>query len=386
MTELRTEVAWQSLSKQGEELCGDNVEHVYMPDRTLLVLSDGLGSGVKANILATLTTRIATGMLRRNIALEEVVDTISQTLPICKVRKIAYSTFQIVDIFFSGQTAVVEFDCPPTFLLRQGRVMPFPTQEHTLGGKKVRLGRLLLQADDILVLVSDGVIHAGIGGGLLKLGWGWQGVSEYLAQEITHEMSAWEIAKAIIGRCDGYYAGRIGDDATVVVMKVREPRRVVVLTGPPSNMQNDVAVVKKFLAFPGRKVIAGGTMAHIVSRVTGRPVRVNLEYQDPEVPPTAAMPGVDLVTEGVLTLTKTAEKLAHVRYPGELPTQRQDGATLLAKILLSSDDVYLLVGKAVNPAHQNPNLPRHIGIKARIIEQLAQLLTDRGKKVAIEWH
>lgn len=386
MTELRTEVAWQSLAKHGEELCGDNVEHVYMPDRTLLALSDGLGSGVKANILATLTTRIAMGMLRRNIALEEVVDTISQTLPICKVRKIAYSTFHIIKTFFNGQTAVVEFDCPPTFLLRHGQVVPFPTREHALGGKKVRLGRLLLQADDILVLVSDGIIHAGIGGGLLKLGWGWQGVADYLAREITSRMSAWEIANAVIGCCDGYYAGNVGDDATVVVMKVREPRAVAVLTGPPADMREDEAVVRRFLTFPGRKVIAGGTTAHIVSRVTGHVVQVNLEYPDPEVPPTAVMADVDLVTEGVLTLTKTLEKLAHARYSGELPSPRQDGATLLAKVLLSSDDVYLLVGTAVNPAHQNPDLPRQIGIKARIIEQLAQILTERGKKVSIEWH
>lgn len=386
MTELRTEVAWRSLSKHNEELCGDNVESVFMPDRTLVVLSDGLGSGVKANILATLTTRIAVGMLRRDIPLEEVVDTISQTLPICKVRKIAYSTFHIIETFLNGQTVVVEFDCPPTFLLRQGRVVPFPTQKRTIGGKEVRLGRLLLQTDDLLVAVSDGVIHAGIGGGLLKLGWGWQGVAEYLAREITPNMSAWEIATTIINCCNGYYAGRVGDDTTVVAIKVRRPRVVTVLTGPPANPHDDTMVVKRFLAHPGRKVIAGGTTAHIVSRYIGSPVRVNLEYPDPEVPPTAFLEGVDLVTEGVLTLTKTVEKLAHARHQGELAAQRQDGATLLAKMLLASDDVHLMVGKAINPAHQNPNLPRHIGIKTQIIERLAKILTDRGKKVAIEWY
>ena len=160
---LHADVDIQQLYKNGEELCGDNVIVTRSPDNTTIVISDGLGSGVKANILATMTTKIASSMLKRNIKLDEVVKTIAETLPVCKVRKIAYSTLQIIKIDTSGRATVVEFDCPPTFFIRDGQVTPFPVEKRQIGDKLVGVGHLQLLENDILVAVSDGVIHAGLG-------------------------------------------------------------------------------------------------------------------------------------------------------------------------------------------------------------------------------
>jgi hypothetical protein len=382
MVQLYAEVAVAQLAKTGEELCGDKVEVSRTDRATTVVLSDGLGSGVKANILATLTTKIASSLLKREVPLPEVVTTIAQTLPVCRERKIAYSTLHIVKVLPSGEVRIVEFDCPASFLMRAGKVVNIPTREKMVAGKAIREGSLQLQEDDVVVVVSDGVVHAGIGG-LLKLGWNWQGIAGELAAAGVAESDAESIASRILDCCNGYYMGRPGDDSTVVAVKIRRPRHLTLLTGPPANRDMDEIVVKRFLGSPGRRVIAGGTTANIVGRVTGRPVRVELAYEDPDIPPTASIEGVDLTTEGVLTLTAAIARLAR---PKALRGQeRQDGATMLARLLLEADNIEVLAGTAVNPAHQNPNFPSQINIKGQVLGQLREKLEALGKQVTIEW-
>lgn len=375
------EIAVAQLSKAGEELCGDKVEIARTAAATTVAISDGLGSGVKASILATLTTKIASSLLKRNIPLAEVVPTITETLPVCRERKIAYSTIQIIKILPDCMATVVEYDTPATFLLRSGQVIPFPTEAKTIGGRAVREGRLLLDENDILVAVSDGVIHAGIGG-LLKLGWDWSGIAAELAT-CSPADDAETIADHIMGCCNGYYLGHPGDDSTVVVVKLRRPRNLTLLTGPPANPDMDGPIVKRFLRSEGKKVIAGGTTANIVSRVTGRPVAVDLEYQDPEIPPIATIDGLDLVTEGVLTLTAATARLENL--PKLRTSRRRDGATLLARLLAEADRIDILAGTAVNPAHQNPNFPAHINIKTQVLATLRARLDAMGKQVTVEW-
>lgn len=380
MIQLHAEVAVSQLSKAGEELCGDTVEVVRTPTDTIIVISDGLGSGVKANILATLTTKIASSMLRRGIPLEDVVNTITATLPVCRQRKIAYSTLHIIKISAEGLATVVEFDCPTTFLKRSNHVVPFPVVEKIVGGKLIKEGQLLLQENDIIVAVSDGVIHAGIGG-LLKLGWGWQGIAEQLNQECPALIDSESLSSQIIRCCAGYYLDRAGDDSTVVAVKIRRPLQLTLLTGPPANNAYDDKVICRFLAQPGKKVIAGGTTANIVSRITGRSLKVDLTYHDPDIPPTGHMEGIDLVTEGVLTLNAAVDRIRN----STVWNQQQDGASLLARILMESDQIDIIAGTAVNPAHQNPNFPTQINIKAQVLAQLQSVLKTKGKQVSIEW-
>ncbi|MBU2699434.1 hypothetical protein Ga0466249_000513 [Sporomusaceae bacterium BoRhaA] len=381
MHRLHAEVAVAQLSKSGEELCGDKVEVSQVGDTTTIVVSDGLGSGVKANILATLTTKIASSLLKHGIPLEEVVNTIAQTLPVCRERKIAYSTLHIVKLHIDGKTTVVEYDSPASFLLRNGHVIPFPTHEKVVAGKTVREGYLALQENDFIIIVSDGVIHAGIGG-LLKLGWSWQGISNQLALNYSSRCNASEVAEGILNCCNGYYLGRPGDDSTVVAVKLRRQRQLTLFTGPPVDKFMDERVVNRFLQVPGKKVVSGGTTANIVGRITGKSVKVDLSNLDPEVPPTAKIEGIDLVTEGVLTLTAVIERLDDRRRLSDMSFQ--DGATLMARLMLEADKIDILAGMAVNPAHQNPILPSQINIKNHVLDKLCTKLESIGKQVTLE--
>ena len=382
MQRLHAEVGLAQLSKVGEELCGDNVDIVRTPEATIIVMSDGLGSGVKANILATLTTKIASVMLKRGIPLEDVVNTIAETLPVCKQRKIAYSTMHIIKITPEGQTTVVEFDCPATFLVRNGKVIQFPTQEKLVSGKTIREGELWLQEDDILVAVTDGVLHAGIGG-LLKLGWGWTGVATQIESECNESNNAETIGQHLINCCEGYYVGRPGDDSTTLVVKMRYPQQLTLFTGPPADTALDEQLVQRLLSEPGKKVVSGGTTAQIVSRITQCPLKVDLTCHDPQIPPIAYLNGIDLVTEGVLTLNAAVDRLTDTRKLRS--STKQDGATLLAKLLNDADKIKVFAGLAVNPAHQNPCFPMQMNIKAQVLTKLKSVLEQKGKEIIIEW-
>ena len=380
MERLHVEVANLSIAKHGEELCGDRVEIARNGGGVTVVLSDGLGSGVKANILATLTTTIAASMLRGGAAIEDVVDTIGHTLPICKVRQVAYSTFTILQVDSDGDAYLVQFDNPDAFYVSDGRVGCVDCVQRRVADKVVKEARFRVRAGDHLFLVSDGIIHAGIGG-VLNLGWGWPSVADYIRRITQQEKRASVLAKWMINVCDQFYGGRPGDDATCVAITVREPRYVTLAVGPPRNPEDDSNMVARLMGSPGTRVVCGGTTGKIVARETGESLVVDLASMVQGVPPTATIRGLDLVTEGIITLSKAVSKLSR---PEE--AYGRDGASRLARVFLDADHVELLVGKAVNPAHQNPNLPISVTLKEQVMQDIARILAELGKEVQITYY
>lgn len=377
---------YESLNRYGEELCGDKVEIVRGGDSLIVVLADGLGSGVKANILATLTSKIIGTMLEKGARVEEAVETIAQTLPICNVRKLAYSTFTILQIFKSGEAYLVEFDNPSVFFIREGNLFQVPFKFRNINGKDVRESRFEVEVGDTIVMVSDGVVHAGVGASL-NLGWKWENVAEYLLENIKPNMPAREISHSLVAVCDHLYDQRPGDDATVVAISIRNPLEVSMMAGPPISMEDDRKVVEKFMSDNGKKIVCGGTTAQIVARELGRKIETSMEYYDSSVPPIAYIKGIDLVTEGVLTLTRVVEIIkSYISIDGKErvgnPLDRRDGAACIARILMDDCTHFkLYIGRTINPAHQNPDLPVDLSIKLKLLEELAQLMTILGKKV-----
>lgn len=377
------ELGIEQINKRGEELCGDSVEFSLHPHFATLVFSDGMGSGVKASILSTLTTRIARRMLDEGLPLGEVVSTISQTLPICQVRKIAYSTFAIAQLLSEGFVKLVLFDSPAPFLVRRNKIQQLPYQEREVGGKRIFDYSCPLRPGDWLVLVSDGVVNAGIGGAY-PLGWGWDEVGKYLQTHVHESLSAEETAKKLARVVADLYEGPPGDDVSIAVVKARHKRIVTVMAGPPVNAEEDERAVEALMHSPGRRVVCGGTTANIVARQLGRGIDVDLQTGTETVPATGRIEGLDLVTEGTLTLTKALEILRDETRVSDLQL-KVDGASRLAMILQEADEVRILMGRAMNPAHQNPNLPRSLGLKAQVVEALAEELRRETREVQIEY-
>lgn len=376
------DVSNHSLNKAGEELCGDKVEIIKSDQRTIAVLADGLGSGVKANILATLTSKIMITMLDKGASLIETIDTITQTLPVCHIRKIAYSTFTIVDIDQDLNCKIIEFDNPPVFVMRKNKRIELKKDVIESSGKKVMISEYKMQVGDEVIMVSDGVIHAGVGK-FLNHGWEWSHVGEYLEKQQLK--SADNLNRRLLDACNKLYDHAPGDDTTAVVLKIRLPEKVQLLTGPPKDETLDHLVVESFVKKQGKKIVCGGTAANIVSRELKRPLESDLKYIDPKVPPIAYIKGIDLVTEGVLTLKMTTDELIKMNntcYEPDL--KKDDGVSRLLKILIEdSTHIYFYLGHAINPAHQNPNFPEELSIKVNIVKKMMTALTKMGKIVEI---
>jgi hypothetical protein len=373
----------KQFQKHDEELCGDNIAIARYADSVTLALSDGLGSGVKANILSILTTRIVMHMLQNQLSIGEVVETLGQTLPVCEVRKLAYSTFAIGQFFSEGRSRIVEFDTPPVIILRRRKPLPVTYEERRIEGKIIRELELKLRVGDWVVFVSDGVVNAGIGG-LYPLGWGLEQVARYLEEHNHPDISAQELADKLAQAVWELYCNKPGDDVSIVVIKVRRKLMATVLTGPPTDSNIDKSIVDKFSQRTGFLVVCGGTTAKIVARELGdRSLDVDLTTMKADVPPVARIEGVDLTTEGILTLTR-ANDLLHSDADKETVQFHTDGASELVRLCLEVDHIHFIVGMGVNPAHQNPDLPRQLGMKLAVVREIAEELRKRGKEATIE--
>lgn len=384
------DVSYGTLTKYGEELPGDMVNISRPSDYTVIVMADGLGSGVKANILSTLTSKIAGTMLKKGADIYETVDTIAKTLPVCKVRNIAYSTFTILKIYDDGRTYITEYDNPPTFIMPNKQSVELEENELVINERTIKERYLKLDDGDTLVVASDGVIHAGLGN-ILNLGWQWDDVNNYLKKVCSRTKSAKIVADDLLESCWDLYNGKPGDDTTVIAVKVRKPSYVNLFAGPPNDRNNDSYVIKEFIKSNGKKIICGGTAANIAERELKRKLNVSLEYFSEDIPPTASMEGIDLITEGVLTLSKVIEKIRAYMEPVNTSLEKvdfgeMDGASQLFEILIEDcTHLNLWVGMAINPAHQNPNFPSHLSIKLKLLEEICDLMKRLGKEVNIKY-
>ena len=382
MTDIYVETAWAQMNKRDEELCGDTVQTTSTDDSVIAILSDGLGSGVKASILSTLTASIASGMFSAGATLEETMETIGSTLPICSERGIAYSTLCALQVDKSGHAFVTEFDVPPVIMFRDGSPVELERTTRTVGkrGLEVKEAHFSVQFGDYIIAVSDGVIHAGIGG-RLRLGLGMDGLADYLQENLRRGQCAREVAAGIIDYCSHLYDGKAGDDTTALVLRMRHLRRSVFAIGPPRDRSRDAAMARRLARFSGYRGVCGGTTSKMVARELGRTLRVNIDDASPNQPPTGEIEGIDEVTEGIMTLTEVMEILEDGSTGEASETSEQ-----IARRLLESDYVEFLVGRAINAAHQNPDLPFDLTLKQQIVNRIASGLHDRGKRVEIRYY
>ena len=373
-------------AKHGQVVAGDVFlsRKIKAEGRVISVLSDGLGSGVKAGVLANLTATMALRYTTAFVDVRKSAKTIMDTLPVCEQRKISYSTFTIVDLDEDGKTRVIEHGNPPLILLRGQCPVPIERASLTLEAWKDRViyySEFDTQLGDRIVFFSDGVSQSGLGRAGLPLGWGSDRVTSFLLRQVSadNEISAGELSHRLVGEAvvnDGQAAK---DDISCGVIYYRRPRRLLVITGPPFSRERDGELAGRVQTFDGRKVICGGTTAGIVSRLLGRAVTMSLAQLDPEIPPAAVMEGVDLVTEGTITLAKVGEMLERGS-AGELA--HKNPATDLISLMLQSDIVEFVVGTRINEAHQDPNVPIELDLRRNIVRKIARLLETRYLKEA----
>lgn len=389
MNDLCADIGYKSVNHYGEELCGDHVDIVEpSDDSTVIVLSDGLGSGVKASILSTLTSKIISTMLAEGLSLEECVGTIAATLPVCSVRGVAYSTFTIIHLKNNETAELIQYDNPHAIIIRDNRVWDYPKTEMNIGGKKIYRSIIKLQENDIFVAMSDGCSHAGIGTAY-NFGWKREEIADFMQSLAEVGYTAKTLSTMLVDECDRLYGYQPGDDATACVVKIRKRVPMNMLFGPPSNRDDADRMMSLFFSKEGKHIVCGGTTSSIAAKFLRKPLRASLNFEKSDIPPIATIEGVDLVTEGVITVNRVLEYAKD--YLGENKyyehwTFKQDGASLISRLLFEeATDINFYVGRAVNPAHQNPDLPINFNIKMNLVEELSKCLKKMGKKIKVSY-
>ncbi|NLC78660.1 MAG: SpoIIE family protein phosphatase [Ruminococcaceae bacterium] len=387
---LCADIGYLSINHAGEQLCGDHVEVVTQEDEnsTVIVLADGLGSGVKASILSTLTSKIISTMLASGLKIEDSVETIAATLPVCAVRGVAYSTFTIIRIVNNTRAEIIQYDSPPVILLRDGKYKELNSTTASISGKQIVKSEIALKENDLFIAFSDGVEHAGVGVSY-NFEWKREDIVEYMQTFWHVGFTAKTLTTILLDETNRLYDGKPGDDATVcsVRIRLREPMNLII--GPPSNRDDCNKMMALFFAKEGKHIVCGGTTSEIASKYLKKPLLPTLDFPDPDIPPIAKLDGADLVTEGVVTINRVLEYAKNCLADNESYEQwgyKKDGASEIARLLFEdATDINFFVGKAVNPAHQNPALPINFNIKMQLIEELSECLLKMGKKIKVSY-
>lgn len=391
MNSLCTDIGYVCLNKCGEQLCGDRVEIVEQGDNaTVVVLADGLGSGVKANILSTLTAKIISTMMANDMSIEDCVSTIAATLPVCDIRKVAYSTFTIIRIAGSNLEAeLIQYDNPHIIFLRDGKHVDYPEICEMIDGKAIYKTKLKLREGNAFIAMSDGAIHAGVGQSL-NFGWQREQIMEFMETVYDPAFTAKTLSAMLVNECSRLYGGEPGDDTSACTVKIRRREPMNLMIGPPADPKDVNKMMALFFSKEGKHIVCGGTTSTLAAEFLHEPLDVSMPtYIDPEIPPTAKIKGVDLVTEGVITISRVLEYARDYLKDNERYTDwsyKKDGASSIARMLFEeATDINFYVGRAVNPAHQNPNLPIGFNIKMRLIEELSECLKNMGKKIKVSY-
>ena len=389
MNNLCADIGFKSINHDGEQLCGDHVDIVEQGDNSqVIVLADGLGSGVKASILSTLTSKIISTMMAANLSLEECVATIAATLPVCSVRGVAYSTFTILHLIDNERVEIIQYDNPHVLLIRGDTHVDYPKTEMIIGGKKIYKSMIKLQEGDVFVAMSDGCPHAGIGMAY-NFGWKIEDITSFMETVVPVGYTAKTLSTILVDECDKLYGGKPGDDATACVIRIRRREPMNLLFGSPANRADDDRMMSLFFSKEGKHIVCGGTTSTVAARYLHKTLRPSIKSDDPEIPPIAELEGVDLVTEGVITINKVLTYAKDYLKDNETYEQwafKRDGASQIARLLFEeATDINFFVGRAINPAHQNPDLPINFSIKMNLVSELSETLKKMGKRIKVSY-
>ncbi len=389
MNDLCADIGYRSINHVGEQLCGDHVDVVEQGENSMvIVLADGLGSGVKASILSTLTSKIISTMMAEGLGLEDCVSTIAATLPVCSVRGVAYSTFSILHLIDNETAEIIQYDNPMAILIRDEANYDYPKTEMTIGGKKIYKSVIKLQEGDIFILMSDGCPHAGIGTAY-NFGWKREDIITYMEAQAPAGYTAKTLSTILVDECDRLYGHKPGDDTTACVVRIRKRVPMNLLFGPPSNRDDNDRMMSLFFSKEGKHIVCGGTTSTIAAKYLHKPLKTTLKFEASDVPPIAEIEGVDLVTEGVITVNKVLEYAQDYLQDNESYEQwafKNDGASQISRLLFEeATDINFYVGRAINPAHQNPDLPITFSIKMNLVKDLSECLKKMGKRIKVSY-
>lgn len=392
MSDYHIEIDFQQTRPKGEIVCGDVFysRKIREERRTILVLSDGIGHGVKANVLATLTASMALNYSSFHTKPDIAANIFMRVLPRSSEGKESYATFTIIEIEDEGMVRIINYDNPPTLIFRHGKIF-YPKEERIPirgeenRGKILRIREFRPMKEDRIIFMTDGVDQSGLGSKKYPMGWGLENISYFAESQIGRDpnIPAGKLARKIISQASMNDAFEVKDDTSCGVVYFRQPREFMLITGPPFYKIKDFDFVNIIQNFKGEKIICGGTTAEIIARELDLEVRIEHRFRDEEIPPTAEMFGFEMVTEGILTLGKVEEILEAYNIETRLENSPPEE---VVKLLLNHDYMHFIVGTRINWAHQDPDQPVQLEIRKFVVKRIIKLLEEKFfKKVKVDY-
>ncbi|MDP3914807.1 MAG: SpoIIE family protein phosphatase [Bacteroidota bacterium] len=390
-SDYHIEVDVHQLNHHGQVVCGD-VFHsrlISAEGRTILVLSDGIGHGVKANVLATLTASMALNYASFHTKPEVAANIFMRALPKSRDGKESYATFTIIEIEDAGQVRIINYENPRSVIFRRGQVFnpkesQIPIRGEENAGKILRIREFSPMLEDRIIFMTDGIVQSGLGSKRYPAGWELDNIEKFAESQIAreYEISATKLARKILNQASMNDGFEMSDDASCGVVYFRQPRQFMLITGPPFYKIKDAEFVKKIQEFPGKKIICGGTTAEIIARELDLEIDIQHRFSEKTLPPAAKMEGFEIVTEGILTLGRVEEILENYTTDMRLEDSPPEE---VVKLLTQHDDIHIIVGTRINWAHQDPDQPIELEIRKSVVRRIVRLLETRFfKKVTVE--
>jgi hypothetical protein len=379
MEYLHVEVNDSLLSKRTGKPSGDVVRVVRSPAWTTILLCDGMGSGIRANVAATLHAARLLELEKQGVSLRDAFARVVGTIHEDRGKTPMYAAMAVARILQSGEATILTYDMPaPVFagtlhasLLSQRL---FHADAALLGESHCHLG-----VGEGICLMSDGITQAGIGT-QFRDGWGAEQAARFLDALLARKSPLDRIPDELTSRARQLWGERLGDDCTAAFAYCRPGKQLSIMTGPPYRPSADRDFVERFLSTPGWKAVCGATTAKIVARHLGK--ELGMDQSDPMIaPPSYRIDGIDLVTEGAVTLTQVYNILE------EDPSRYEEwsGVTELCDLLRAADRIHFFIGTASNPGNmsiafqQKGILPR-----TRTVPLIRDRLTKAGKLVVVD--
>jgi len=385
------EVDLHQLNRHGQVVCGDvfHSKQIRAEGRSILVLSDGIGHGVKANVLATLTASMALNYTSFHTKPEVAANIFMRALPKSLDGKESYATFTIIEIEDAGLVRIINYDNPRSILFRKGQLfnpkeIQIPIRGEENAGKILRIREFTPMLEDRIIFMTDGITQSGLGSAKFPTGWGLDDIARFAENQIAreYEISATKLARKILNQASMNDSFEIRDDASCGVIYFRQPREFMLITGPPFYKIKDADFVQRIREFPGKKIICGGTTAEIIARELNIDINIQHRFSEKSLPPAAKMEGFEIVTEGILTLGRVEEILENYNSDmrlGDSPPEE------VVKLLTQHDIIHIIVGTRINWAHQDPDQPVELEIRKFVVKRIVRLLETRFfKKITVE--
>ena len=365
--------------KHGQLVCGDAFICERDERGTLLIICDGIGSGMYANIAAISCAARLKELLSRDVSLRAAAEMVAASMHKAREAEIPFSAFSIANISQDGHFSIYTYESPAPIHITDGSARALAPDFYTAGYEVVGEVAGMLDIGDSLVLFSDGVSQAGLGHGY-AWGLGSEGVAAFIDKELAGGKRPTDLPGDINSMAASISGDRYEDDTTCVLVHCREAAQLTLLTGPPSRAAKDGAYVNDFMAMPGAKAVCGSTTTEIVARELKREAHLCPVDASLGSPPEYLIDGIDMVTEGAVMLNQACNLL------GEPIENLTDGVVeRLCKLMLKADAVHFMLGGAGNAAHSGI-LFKQIGVLPRknAVRLIAEKLKTLGKLVTIK--